>query len=77
MGENIVNIYGNLSLIYKYIYIYIYFFLRERKIKVIINYPLFGWERKRRERKVFGISWLLNEHYFTVTITLIGPYVHI
>ena len=74
MGENIVNIYGNLSLIY--IYIYIFFFLRERKIKAIINYTLFGWERKRRERKVFGISWLLNEHYFTVTIKLNGPYVH-
>lgn len=70
MGENIVNIYGNLSLIYIYIY------LRERKIKAIINYTLFGWERKRRERKVFGISWLLNEHYFTVTIKLNGPYVH-
>ena len=72
MGENIVNIYGNLSLIY----IYIYICLRERKIKAIINYTLFGWERKRRERKVFGISWLLNEHYFTVTIKLNGPYVH-
>ena len=49
MGENIVNIYGNLSLIYKYIYIYIFFFEGEKN-KSDNQLPSF-WVGEKEEKK--------------------------
>ena len=49
MGENIVNIYGNLSLIYIYIYIFFFFEGEKNKSDNQIHSFWMGEKKKREE----------------------------
>ena len=49
MGENIVNIYGNLSLIYIYIYIFFFFEGEKNKSDNQLHSFWMGEKKKREE----------------------------